>query len=101
MGDARRYSMRDFTAEYMQQHNSTNEQQISMKLAEGHVNSFLCALDKVILSGDSVVFKGRFTIGAKITSARMGRNPKTGEAVEIPVGKKAFLRMSKEYKLRF
>lgn len=47
---------------------------------------------------EDVAISGFGTFRVKETKARMGRNPKTGEAIQIPAKKKISFRASKELK---
>ncbi|MBI5634884.1 MAG: integration host factor subunit beta [Nitrospirae bacterium] len=68
--------------------------------AEGYVNTVLIAITDALASGDNVMLKGFGAFKVKETKARTGRNPKTGEAVQIPAGKKVSFSVSKELKER-
>lgn len=54
-------------------------------------------LKKVLERGESVKFAD-VTFSVKETEARTGRNPATGEAVEIPAGKKVVAKLSGPFK---
>ena len=47
---------------------------------------------------EAVAISGFGTFKVKQTKARMGRNPKTGETIQIPAKKKVAFRVSKELK---
>jgi len=47
---------------------------------------------------EDVAISGFGTFKVKQTKARMGRNPKTGETIQIPAKKKVAFRVSKELK---
>ena len=47
---------------------------------------------------EDVAISGFGTFKVKQTKARMGRNPKTGETIQIPAKKKIAFRVSKELK---
>ena len=47
---------------------------------------------------EDVAISGFGTFRVKQTKARMGRNPKTGETIQIPAKKKVAFRVSKELK---
>jgi predicted histone-like DNA-binding protein len=61
-------------------------------LTQGNTNKAIKALVKVIQStlknGDVISLSGLGSFRAKSRKARQGRNPKTGEIVPIPHGKK-------------
>lgn len=54
-----------------------------------------------LLGGGDVPLPGVGKLVVKGTAARKGRNPKTGEAIEIPAGKKVALKVGKELKESF
>ena len=45
---------------------------------------FLETTEEVLCSGDNIKFTGWGSFEVNETKARMGRNPKTGESIEIP-----------------
>lgn len=51
-----------------------------------------------LLGGGDVPLPGMGKLKVKETHARRGRNPKTGEEIEIPAGKKVVFSPSKEFK---
>jgi DNA-binding protein HU-beta len=53
-----------------------------------------------LAAGEKVEMRGLGIFEAKETKARTGRNPSTGESIEIPAGRKATFRASKELKTR-
>lgn len=53
-----------------------------------------------LAAGEKVEMRGLGIFEAKETKARMGRNPSTGASIEIPAGRKAAFRPSKELKDR-
>jgi nucleoid DNA-binding protein len=53
-----------------------------------------------IETGDKVEMRGLGVFEAKQTKARTGRNPSTGESIEIPAGRRITFRPSKELKDR-
>jgi len=53
-----------------------------------------------LAAGEKVEMRGLGIFEAKETKARIGRNPGTGEAIEIPASRKAAFRASKELKER-
>jgi DNA-binding protein HU-beta len=55
---------------------------------------------QALVSGEKVDFRGLGTLTGKDTKARTGRNPSTGEKIEIPASRKATFRPSKELKER-
>ena len=55
---------------------------------------------QALVAGDKVEFRGLGILAGKDTKARTGRNPSTGEKIEIPASRKATFRPSKELKER-
>ncbi len=64
-----------------------NESGITKAQAEKAVDGFVSAVSGVLEAGDSVTLVGfgTFTIGSR--AQREGRNPRTGEKIEIPASK--------------
>jgi nucleoid DNA-binding protein len=55
---------------------------------------------QALVAGDKVEFRGLGILAGKDTKARTGRNPSTGEKIDIPASRKATFRPSKELKER-
>lgn len=66
--------------------------------AEKFVKSFLETVAKTIASGETVSIAGfgNFEVGER--AARKGRNPKTGESIEIPASKSLKFKPAKALK---
>lgn len=64
------------------------------------VDAVIEGISTALASGDNVMLKGFGAFKVKETKARTGRNPKTGEMVQIPAGKKVSFTVSKELKAR-
>ncbi|MDA8305745.1 MAG: HU family DNA-binding protein [Deltaproteobacteria bacterium] len=64
-----------------------NESGITKAQAEKAVDGFVSAVSGALEAGDSVTLVGfgTFTIGSR--AQREGRNPRTGEKIEIPASK--------------
>ena len=62
--------------------------EVKKKDVELVVNAALDAIVDALKAGDKVQLIGFGTFEVKDTAAREGRNPKTGEAITIPAGKK-------------
>ena len=60
---------------------------MSKKDAANAVNAFFEVTAEALKSGDKVVFPGVFKAEITDRKARLGRNPMTGEEVEIPAKK--------------
>ncbi|UCC95757.1 MAG: HU family DNA-binding protein [Candidatus Omnitrophota bacterium] len=68
------------------------------KEAQTAVETILDSIKSSLKKKDPVTISGFGTFKVKETKARMGRNPKTGEAIQIPAKKKIAFRASKELK---
>ena len=68
------------------------------KQAQDIVELILDTVKSTLKKREPVAISGFGTFRVKETKARMGRNPKTGEAIQIPAKKKATFRPSKELK---
>jgi len=66
------------------------------KDADNFVKCFLDTLkDDVFLANDSITFTGFGTFRVSNRKARIGRNPQTGEAVDIPAKKSIKFKLGK------
>ncbi len=63
------------------------EADIAKSVAERALNAFTSTVSKSLAKKDSVVLIGFGTFSLKERSARTGRNPKTGEPIEISAAK--------------
>ncbi|MCP4653371.1 MAG: HU family DNA-binding protein [Candidatus Omnitrophica bacterium] len=70
----------------------------SKKEAKEIVEALLDSIKKSLKKKDPVAISGFGTFKVKQTKARQGRNPKTGETIQIPAKKKVAFRASKELK---
>jgi nucleoid DNA-binding protein len=68
------------------------------KQAKEVVETLFESITKSLKKKDPVAISGFGTFKLKQTKARMGRNPKTGEAIQIPAKKKITFRASKDLK---
>lgn len=73
---------------------------ISKAKAEAIVNIFFDAMSDALVRGDRVEIRGFCSFFVKEYKGYMGRNPKTGAAVEIPPKKLPFFKCGKELKER-
>jgi len=69
---------KDFVAKFS---NATEE---TKKRSNELTDLFLKTVEEVLVEEDSLQFVGWGKFSAKITPERLGRNPKTGEEVNIP-----------------
>lgn len=68
------------------------------KEAQAAIEDLLSAIKSSLKKRDPVAISGFGTFKAKETKPRTGRNPKTGETIQIPAKKKISFRASKELK---
>ena len=61
-----------------------NDAELTIKMAERAVNSFMDCVNKAIARGEKVSLPGFGNFFVTKRNARMGRNPKTGEELKIP-----------------
>lgn len=61
--------------------------ELSKKDAEAAVKAVLDAVTEALADGDKVALVGFGTFEVKERSARTGKNPRTGETIEIPASK--------------
>ncbi len=73
---------KDFVEKYYEKGEFASKAEAERKIA-----AFLECVEEVILAGDEISFLGfgKFCVGER--SARTGRNPQTGEEMEIPAKK--------------
>jgi nucleoid DNA-binding protein len=64
------------------------------------LDALLNRASEALAAGERVEFRGFGAFEAKETKARKGRNPSTGETIDIPASRKASFRPSKELKTR-
>ena len=55
--------------------------------AEGALDATIAVLADALAAGDSVTFTGFGSFKVTERAPRKGRNPRTGEAIDIPAGK--------------
>ena len=60
---------------------------LSKKQAELALGAFIDSVSEALKEGDKVQLMGFGTFEVKERAARTGRNPSTGEAIEIPASK--------------
>ena len=75
-----------------------DEAELSKASAERALNSAIDNIIKSITKGDSVQLVGFGTFSQGKRSARVGRNPKTGEAIKIAASKTAKFSAGKAFK---
>ena len=57
---------------------------LSKAAADNVVNSVFSAISDALAKGETVAISGFGTFATKARAARQGRNPRTGEPIEIP-----------------
>jgi integration host factor subunit beta len=58
--------------------------QITRREAEIVVNTIFTAISDALGEGERVELRGFGSFSTKVRNSRVGRNPKTGDAVEVP-----------------
>ena len=61
-----------------------DEANLTKTQAQGALRALLKTIVQVVANGDKVILVGFGSFEAKARSAREGRNPKTGETLQIP-----------------
>ena len=69
--------------------------------AQGAVNALLDAVRDALASGERVSLPGFGTFSTKNRPARRGRNPRTGESIDVPASKAPSFRAGKTFATRF
>ncbi len=69
---------------------------LNYKDAAAIVNTFFDSITEALISEEKVELRGFGSFKVKIRNARMGRNPKTGEAVKIDEKKVPYFKPGKE-----
>lgn len=75
-----------------------DDAEISKAKAEFALNSVMDNIKKAVTKGESVQLIGFGTFGSGKRAARMGRNPKTGEAIKIAAAKTVKFSAGKAFK---
>ena len=73
---------------------------LTKKDTERVLEALFDRLSNALTAGERVDLRGFGTFEAKETKARTGRNPATGEKIDIPASRRATFRPSKELKNR-
>jgi integration host factor beta subunit len=71
---------------------------ISKKDTEVVVNTIFDAMTDALKRGERIEIRGFGSFQVKVREARDGRNPKTGEMVNIPAKRTPFFKVGKELK---
>ena len=74
------------------------EHQLSKKQSEAVLGDLVTAITKHLKKGDRIRIGGLGILQVRKRAARMGRNPATGEQIQIKASKKVAFRAAKELK---
>ena len=74
------------------------DHQLSKKQSEAMLGDLVTAITKHLNKGDRIHIGGLGILQGRKRAARMGRNPATGEAIQIKASKKVAFRAAKELK---
>ena len=74
---------------------------ISLQEASAAVNVFFDSMCEALVDGERIEIRGFGSFVAKQYGAYAGRNPKTGEPIQVPAKRLAFFKVGKELKERF
>ena len=74
------------------------EQELSKKQAETILTDLVTMITKHLKKGERIRIVGLGILQVRKRAARMGRNPATGEAIQIKASKKVAFRAAKELK---
>lgn len=76
----------------------SNETGLSKKDTEATINSFVNVVSNALVNKDKVQLIGFGTFETRERAARTGKNPQTGEALNIPASTTAALKIGKSLK---
>ena len=72
--------------------------ELTKKDAEKAVNDFFASVQKALVEDDKVQIIGFGTFEVRTRAARKGRNPQTGDTIEIPASKNPVFKAGKALK---
>jgi DNA-binding protein HU-beta len=75
-----------------------NQAGIAKSAAEETINAFLETVTRAVVKGDAVQLIGFGSFGTGARAARAGRNPKTGETLQIAASKTVKFTAGKAFK---
>ncbi len=75
-----------------------DEHELSKKAAEAILNDMVGKITKHLKKGERIRIVGLGILQVRKRAARMGRNPATGEPIQIKASKKVAFRAAKELK---
>ena len=76
------------------------EENLALKKAEEVVNTVFGDMEKALIRGERVEIRGLGSFKVKNYEGYKGRNPKTGEIIEVSPKKLPFFKVGKELKER-
>lgn len=76
-----------------------DQNDLSKRASQEMLNDLIGMITKHLRQGERVKIAGLGILQVRDRPARMGRNPRTGEAVEIKAGKKVAFRVAKKLKM--
>ena len=76
-----------------------DQNDLSKRASQEMLNDLISMITKHLRQGERVKIAGLGILQVRDRPARMGRNPRTGEAVEIKTGKKVAFRVAKKLKM--
>ncbi len=85
-------TLKQMAAELAQSH------ELPKKVAEAVLGDLVTMATKHLANGDKIRLAGLGIMQVRERPARIGRNPATGEAIQIPASKKIAFRPAKELK---
>ena len=85
-------------AELVKKMVENSEVELTGKQAEAALNSFLTSVEDALVEGDKVQLVGFGTFETRERDARQGRNPQTGEPMQIAASRSAALKIGKALK---
>lgn len=88
----------DFILNAMAAVRSNNGRDLSRADMESALAAFCDVAAAELIGGGEISLPGLGKLKVKETSARTGRNPRTGEAIEIPASRKVVFTPGKEFK---
>ncbi len=76
------------------------EEGLTIQVAESVVNQFFVGVESALVEGDRAEIRGFGSFKVKVYDGYVGRNPKTGEPIEVPAKKLPFFKPGKNLKER-
>ncbi len=71
---------------------------LTLKQSETVVNTFIRSITQALVDGGKVELRGFGSFRTKTRAARRGRNPKTGETVQVPEKVVPFFKPGKQFR---